>query len=66
MRAQKNTGRVVHLRVWSNNPRDIDTACGLFARLGDSDIRWEHWLPRVTCPACKRWAREHSYPRSCG
>jgi hypothetical protein len=46
---------ITHLRVWSNNPRDVDTACGLFTRTYSRprSWRWSTSIKDVNCPRCK-------------
>lgn len=42
----------VHIRVWSNNPRDFETACGLFTRLTGDRPYYADDVSQATCPKC--------------
>lgn len=47
--------RIVHLRIWTNNPRDVKTACGLFTRTYRKPRKfdWSDSTLDVTCEECK-------------
>jgi len=51
---RKKSRDPIHIRVWSNNPRDLDTMCGLF--LKERDWWYAHGPEGATCEDCiRKW-----------
>lgn len=54
---QVPVSKEIHLRIWSNNKFDIDTACGLFSRTYSKNRHWKYTYlaNEVTCLKCLKF-----------